>query len=269
MKARPGGSGTDHPRGVMAGTGTGRHADGDGTRERPMTPDPSVDADRRGGVRLVAGALVAASRRLAGQREPTTEADHDRPDLRRVVLGAACVTEDRLRDVARAATSAVRAVGGPVARLSLPLVPVPLRRTVARVVRDLDAQGQSAAVAGTEEVERLARALFEAVGRDPNLLRLVEELVNDIQWQVVDEILPVVLERLAAEPAQVRAIVQGQSQGMVDELTTSVRSRAVTGDEAVDRFVARILRRRPASPDGRPGDGTIDVAPGGERSPGV
>lgn len=219
-----------------------------------MTPERTGDADRPGGARLVAGALVAASRWRAAPGEPRTGDGQGGPDLRYVALGALCMTEDRIRGVARAAAGVTRAVGASVAGVALPLVPAPLRRCAASVVRALDEHGRTASAAGTDEVERLAEALSEVVGRDPNVLRLVEEIVDRIQWRVVDTILPVVLERLAAEPEQVRAIVQGQSRGMVDELTTTVRSRAETGDEAVDRLVARLLHRRPTRPDVAAGD---------------
>jgi hypothetical protein len=235
-----------------------------------MTPERTGDTDRPGGVRLVAGALVAASRWREAPGEPGSGGEQAGPDLRYMALGVLCVTEDRIRGVARAAAGVTRAVGAPVVGVALPLVPAPLRRSAASVMRALDEHGRTASAAGTDEVGRLAEALSEIAGRDPNVLRLVEEIVDQIQWRVVDTILPVVLERLAAEPEQVRAIVQGQSRGMVDELTTTVRSRAETGDEAVDRLVARLLHRRPTRPDAAAGD-EPERAPtaGGARPPEV
>ena len=76
----------------------------------------------------------------------------------------------------------------------------------------------------------------------PLVLRIVEEL----QWRVVDDVLPVVLERLADDPDSVRSIVQGQSLSMIDDVTTTARSRVVAADDAVDRLMARLLRRSPS-----------------------
>lgn len=166
-------------------------------------------------------------------------------DLRYVTLGAVALTERRLTRAARATVGATRAIGGTVVGLGLPLVPAAVRRTVEDLGRELDQRGRSVVAGGTRELGRLSEEVADGLGRNPNVLRLVEQVVERIQWQVVDTVLPAVLERLAAEPEQVRAIVQGQSRGMVDELTTNVRTRAVTADEAVDRIVARLLRRPP------------------------
>ena len=222
-----------------------------------MTPEPTGDADGPGGGPLPAGGPAAASTGPTTPGELAQRLDQAGPDVRYVALGVLSATGDRVRGAARVAAGVTRAVGAPVAGAALPLVPAPLRRSAVRAVRSLDARGRAASAAGAEEVERQAEALAGVVGRDPRVLRLVEEIVGGIQWRVVDSILPVVLERLASEPDQVRAIVQGQSRGMVDELTTTVRSRAETGDDAVDRLIARLLRRRPAPPeaavDGGPG----------------
>lgn len=132
-------------------------------------------------------------------------------DLRYVTLGAVALTERRLTRAARATVGATRAIGGTVVGLGLPLVPAAVRRTVADLGRELDQQGRSVVAGGTRELGRLSEEVADGLGRNPNVLRLVEQVVEQIQWQVVDTVLPAVLERLAAEPEQVRAIVQGQS----------------------------------------------------------
>jgi hypothetical protein len=231
-----------------------------------MTLERIGDADGPGGGPHAAGALAAASTWPTTPGEPVEGRDEGGPDMRSVALGVLCAAEDRVRSAARVAAGVTRAVGA-VAGVALPLVPAPLRRSAVRAVRSLDARGRTASAAGAEEVERLAEAVSEAVGHDPRVLRLVEEIVGRIQWRVVDTILPVVLERLAAEPDQVRAIVQGQSRGLVDELTATVRSRAETGDDAVDRLVGRLLHRRPARSDAAPGHGADRSSAGGEGRP--
>lgn len=232
-----------------------------------MTPEPTGDADGPGGVPRTAGPLAAASTESTTPGEPAERRDQAGPDVRFVALGVLSATGDRVRGAARVAAGVTRAVGSPVAGVALPLVPAPLRRSAVRAVRSLDARGRAASAAGAEEAERQAEALAGAVGRDPRVLRLVEEIVGGIQWRVVDSILPVVLERLAAEPDQVRAIVQGQSRGMVDELTTTVRWRAELGDDAVDRLVGRLLRRRPERPDAAVHGGPDRSSTPGDDSP--
>ena len=222
-----------------------------------MTPDRTVDGDRPGDVPAVPGPPAHTARSLVdGAGVPPSGAD-GRPDVRYVALGAVARTERGVAAAARATVGVTRAVGGTVVGLALPLVPGIVRTAVADLGRDLDEQGRVVVAAGTAQFGRLSDELAEALGRNARVLRLVEQVVERIQWQVVDTVLPVVLERLAAEPEQVRAIVQGQSRGVVDELTTNVRTRAVTADKAVDRVVASLLRRPPL----RGG------APGSARSP--
>ena len=88
--------------------------------------------------------------------------------------------------------------------------------------------------------------MADRVATEPLVVRFVGDLVGEVQGGMLDSILPDVLDRLAADPDQVRAIVRGQSRGMVDEATHVARSRSVAGDEIVDRLAARILRRQPS-----------------------
>jgi hypothetical protein len=160
------------------------------------------------------------------------------PDLRYVALGAASELADRMRAVAGGG----RILLGPAAWLGR-RAPAPLRRTVGDAVRRLDEQGRATAAAGTGQVTHLAEALAGDLAHEPLVVETIEEIIAQVQWHVVDDLLPAVLERLAADPEQVRAIVQGQSRGMAEELARTARNRAVEGDEAVDRVLARVLHR--------------------------
>lgn len=162
--------------------------------------------------------------------------DGRRPDLRYVAVGALVTTGSRLAGLAGTVAGAARAVAEPVVTRAFALLPASAQASVGGAVAELERQGVAAARSGTEATARLADAVAERLARDPQLLRFIGD--------VVDGVLPAVLERLADEPDQVRAIIYGQSRGMVEELADSARGKAAEGDEVVDRLVARLLRRR-------------------------
>lgn len=173
-----------------------------------------------------------------------------------VALGALWATQEQIRRRAQGAAGAALSVVGPAATIAVAVTPAPVRRALADAAHELEAQGRTAASISAAEAARLAEAFADRLGREPAVLNLVDRVVDHVQWRVVDTVLPVVLERLAAEPDQVRAIVQGQSRGIVDEVTQAARSRAVAGDEAVAGFLARLLRRSQASEQAHSGEGT-------------
>jgi hypothetical protein len=193
-----------------------------------------------------------------------------------VAIGAVCATEQQLARLARSAAGAARAAraaAAPAATMAttvaVVVTPQSVRRTVGDAVRQLDAQGRAAATSSSGGAARVVDTLADRLGRDPALLHFVDRVVEHVQWRVVDAVLPAVLERLAADPDRLREIVQGQSRGMADELTQAARSRAAAGDEAVDRLLARVFRRRTASDvasaSGRDGaDDVPDAADGAE-----
>jgi len=163
-----------------------------------------------------------------------------RPDLRYVAVGALVTTGSRLAGLAGTAAGAARAVAEPVTTRAIALLPAQVRASVIDAVAELERQGAATARSGTEATARFADAVADRLAREPLLLRFIGDMV--------DFVLPAVLERLADEPDQVRAIIKGQSRGMVEELADSARGRAASGDEVVDRLVDRLLRRR-RSPD--------------------
>jgi hypothetical protein len=166
--------------------------------------------------------------------------DGRRPDLRYVAIGALITTGSRLAGLAGTAAGAARAAAEPAATRAFALLPRSAQAAVVGAVAELERQGVAAARSGTEATVRFADAVADRLAREPLLLRFIGD--------VIDGVLPAVLERLADEPDQVRAIIYGQSRGMVEELADSARGKAAEGDEVVDRLVARLLRRR-RSPD--------------------
>ena len=191
------------------------------------------------------------------------------PDLRYVAAGAVVAGGRRFARLAATAAGATQAVARPAAAVAVSVVPVPLRHAVLDGAAGLEQQGRSAARSGAEAAAQLAAAVGDRLARDPLLLRFVGDVVEHVQGQVIETFLPAVLERLASEPDQVRELIAGQSLGMAEELRGTARARAVAGDEAVDRLMARLLRRparRRDAPERRVrGDGAAADGPRPER----
>ena len=166
-----------------------------------------------------------------------------RPELGYVAAGALATGGRRFARLAGSAAGVTRAVIEPVAAAAFSLVPGRVRGAVLDTAASLEQEGRATVMSGAEATAQLAEALADRLARDPLLLRFVGDIIEHLQWRVVDAVLPAVLDRLAAEPDQVRDIVYGQSRGMAVELADTARARAAAGDEAVDRLVARLLRR--------------------------
>ena len=189
---------------------------------------------------------MAPQRRRHTLEGVTTTVSSTGPDVRYVALGALGAVGGRVARRARGAVVVTDAVARPVAGAAFGLLPGSVQDMAVQRAAVLEAAGRSIACAGIDAGARLADAVTDRVATDPLVIRAVGEIVDGVQGQLLDSILPDVLDRLAAEPDQVRAIVRGQSRGMIDEATHEARSRAVAGDEIVDRLAARILRRQPS-----------------------
>ena len=214
-----------------------------------MGDDRCVEDRQQGGaqariVHLALGSVTAGARWVADAAGGSAAARDDRepgsPDPRYVVLGAAAVVEEQLRGtVAR-----VSALARPPTALALRMIPPGVRRAAASRLQELDVRGRVEAESGAEETSRMVTGIADELVRSPAVLHTIREVVDQILWPVIDEVIPVVLERLAKEPEQIRVIVQSQSHGMLEEITETARNRAAGADEAADRLVARLLRRR-------------------------
>jgi hypothetical protein len=188
---------------------------------------------------LVFGSLVAVSG--GGDQADDTVApqavgDRAAPELRYVGLGALCAAEDALSRFVRRVGGVARGAVRPIGTAASPLIPESVRRRLEEAVRDLDAYGRSVASSGSEGAIEVVEMYAGGVAQDPAFIRILD--------QIVLEILPVVLDRLIAQPDQVRALVWGQSRGAAEDVANAARSRAASGDQAVEAFLGRILRRR-------------------------
>jgi hypothetical protein len=127
---------------------------------------------------------------------------------------------------------------------TLPRAPDPVGSTVvALAARGRDATA-SAFINGRAMAEDIAREFT----RQPEFIGLVNNIVDAVLPGAIDRALPVVMEKLAAEPESVRALVFSQSTGVAGEVVATVRSGVRTGDAAVDRSI-RLWRRRREAPE--------------------
>lgn len=172
----------------------------------------------------------------------------DNPDPRFVAVGATARLEEGVAIVARTALGVTAAVAGPVVAGAVAVTPSPVRGFARRLAGRLDAHGRAVASVAAAQGTRLTTDVVARVIETPAFMRVVDDVVGHVQWRVVDTVLPVVLDRLAEEPEQVRRIVQDQSLNLAQELAQTGRARAVNGDEIVDRLFARLLRRQPPRP---------------------
>ena len=206
-----------------------------------MTDTEAVEGGRiRDPLRLLFGSLVAASG-SGDQTDSTTAAQvggqgASAPEIRYVGLGALCVAEDAVGRLVRRVGGVARGAMRPVETVASPLVPESMRRRFEAAVRELDAYGRSVASTGSEGAIEVVEMYAGGVVQDPTFLRIID--------QIVLEILPLVLDRLIDKPDQIRALVWGESRGVAEDVANAARSRAASGDQAVEAFLGRILHRR-------------------------
>jgi len=159
-----------------------------------------------------------------------------------VALGAAVGAADGVLRIAGLANRSARRVARPVTQVTRAVAPG-LWDAGERVVAELDRRGRVEAVAALTEGMAFLDAMSERLAGNPALIRVI----ND----VLDPMLPVVLEKLAQDPAPIRQLVSSQSIGMAQEMSDRARVRAAQGDDAIERLAVRLrLRRRtPAAKD--------------------
>jgi len=112
------------------------------------------------------------------------------------------------------------------------------------VLRTLAQVGAPQRSHAEQRVRLLARAATGAVAANRDVGRLVHGVASRQVGPLIDEALPIVLDRLDEQPEQVRKIVQSQSRGMMAEARDTARTGARRGDDMVDSVVDRLLRRR-------------------------
>lgn len=115
--------------------------------------------------------------------------------------------------------------------------------------------------------EALPEVIDQMKGQPELLVPFIESLVNEIIDPVLQMALPKAIGYLNEDPTVVRDLVRDQSTGIAGEIAGTVRTRAVTVDDRIDRIASRILRRRPPSLE-PPADPPLDALPPGRQDGG-
>ncbi len=91
--------------------------------------------------------------------------------------------------------------------------------------------------------QAIPQVMDQMEGQPELLLPLVEAIVNEALEPILQDAMPKVLAMLNEDPDAIRSLVRDQSTGIAVEMTDTVRVRAATADERIDRIVRRVLRR--------------------------
>jgi hypothetical protein len=126
-----------------------------------------------------------------------------------------------------------------VAMRNVPRAPQPIGATVV----SLAARGRDVTTTAVDLVRGIAEGVARDFTRQPSFVELVDDLVELVLPGAIDRALPVVMDKLAAEPETVRALVFSQSTGVAGEIVATVRTGVKAGDAAVDRSI-RFWRAR-------------------------
>lgn len=144
-----------------------------------------------------------------------------------------------------------------------------LKQALPKVLGDLGSEPELllplvTAIVGEALDPILAEALpkvLDDIGSQPEMmLPLVESLIGEALEPVLHQALPQVIEVLNEDPEAIRSLLRDQSTGMAADMAHTVRTRAVTADDRVDRLVRRITRRKPPEL----GSGSQSALPSGE-----
>lgn len=136
----------------------------------------------------------------------------------------------------------------------------PVAAPLVTAIDGFEARGRKVAATTTDRLGGAADAVVSAVGRSDTVLHLVNDVVDRVLWPIVDEVLPAVLDRLAADPEPVQALVVGQSTSIAGDLADVARTGAAHADDRVESMVDRLLRRRPR-PAPAPTNGQVGTVP--------
>jgi hypothetical protein len=97
---------------------------------------------------------------------------------------------------------------------------------------------------------------------DPELLLpLVQAIVAEALEPILRQALPTVVEVLNEDPDTIRALVRDQSTGIAGEMAGTVRTRAASADDHIDRIVRRLTFRKPPREVGPPTPPTAGELP--------
>jgi hypothetical protein len=123
----------------------------------------------------------------------------------------------------------------------------------ARRMTELAERGSAERDRGRRRAVAAVEGTVTALASSPLVNLMVDAQVTRVLRPVVRTVLDEVLLVLEEEPERLQSLVQGQRDGMVDELVNRIRTGAAAGDTAVDRLTFRMFRRgprpMPAPPD--------------------
>jgi hypothetical protein len=93
--------------------------------------------------------------------------------------------------------------------------------------------------------EAIPKALNGLEADPALLLPLVQAIVAEALEPILRQALPTVVDVLNEDPDTIRALVRDQSTGIVGEMADTVRTRAASADDHVDRIVRKLTFRKP------------------------
>jgi hypothetical protein len=113
---------------------------------------------------------------------------------------------------------------------------------------------------------RYAGDLLDRVAASGPISRVVDVQLARVLTPVVDEALPLILDRLGQQRDQVRLIVWEHGEDLTGELVAGIRDRSAAADDIVEGTVRRLLGRRRHRP--APGTAAAGPATGDSRAAG-
>lgn len=162
-----------------------------------------------------------------------------------IALGAVFELEDRALAItertARTGTTLVD-LGWRAGRA---VAPGSLRRRVAAGLEGLADRGRTEESLSREESADAVNQLVEQGTGGPWLVETMNVAVGRLLGPMLDNVLPLVVERLRENPEPIKELVRDQSVTMAGEVATTVRSGASAADSSLERIARRLTLRRP------------------------
>ena len=204
-----------------------------------MDPAPAIDAANESllvaATRVAIGAYAFVYAELQKAVVPNRE-PHVIGRRAYVVIGSLVTAEER-------AISITSRVGGAIARPAGVVARSRLAAPIAGVMRELEARGRAEMTVANAESARVFSSVLERAGRSQAVVDMVDTVVDEVIWPIIDKVLPGVLERLQEDPEPIQSLVLNQSTSIAGELAGVARDTAARADDRVASVVDRILRR--------------------------
>ncbi len=180
---------------------------------------------------------------------PTTELDasnvHARSRRRAIVLGAVFELEDRALAATERSSRAGASVFDLAWRTGRVITPGLLRQRLEEGLEQLTARGGAEEVLSRQEAGAAVNLLVEQGTGGPWLVETMNDVVGRVLGPLLDNVLPLVVERLRENPEPIKELVRDQSVTIAGEVAETVRSGAATADSSLERIARRLTFRRP------------------------